>query len=63
MSLLFFRSVTFTELLDFVAALGGGFGGLVVAAAGGDSDGNFFPLGGFELASFEGVPFFLVGLD
>ena len=60
---LFFGAVAFTELFDFVAALGGGFGGLVVVASGGDGDGDFLPLGSFELAALEGVPFFLVSLD
>ena len=59
---LFFGAVAFTELFDFVAALGGGFGGLVVVASGGDGDGDFLPLGSFELAALEGVPFFLVSL-
>lgn len=47
-----------------MAALGRGFGGVVVkAAAGSDGDGDFFPLGGFELATFEGVPLLLVRTD
>lgn len=46
-----------------MTALGGGFGGDIIAAAGGNGDGNFLPLAGFELAFFERVPFFLVGLD
>lgn len=46
-----------------MTALGGGFGGNIVATAGGNGDGNFLPLAGFELALFKGVPLFLVGLD
>lgn len=46
-----------------MAALGGGFGGDIVATAGGDGRGNFLPLVSFELAFFERVPFILVGLD
>lgn len=46
-----------------MAALSGGFGGLIEAAAGSDGDGDFLPLEGLELAFFEGVPFLLVSLD
>ena len=65
-ALLRFGAVALAELLDFVAALKGGLGGgfgVVVTATGGDSDGDFFPIGSFELAAFERVPFFLVSLD
>lgn len=55
--------VPLAELLDLVAALDGGLGGVVVAAAGGDSDGDLLPLGGLERAPLEGVPSLLVGLD
>ena len=60
---LLFGAVAFAELFDFVAALGGGFRGLVEIAAGGDGNGDFFPLGSFELAALEGVPFFLVSAN
>lgn len=60
---LFLSAESLAELLELVAALDGGFGGFVVAAAGGDGDGDFFPLVGLELTALEEVPFFLVGLD
>lgn len=56
-------AVAFAELFYFVAALGGGFGGAVVVGEGSDGDGDFFPLGSFELAALERVPFLLVSLD
>lgn len=56
-------AVAFAELFDLVAALRGGFGGGGEAAAGGDLGGDFLPLGSFELATVEGVPFVLVGGD
>lgn len=55
--------VALSELLDLVAALDGGLVGVVVAAAGGDGDGDLLPLGGPERAPLEGVPTLLVGLD
>lgn len=55
--------VSLAELLDLVAALDGSLGGVVVAAAGGDSDRDFLPLAGLKRAPLEGVPSLLVGLD
>lgn len=46
-----------------MAALGGGFGGNIIAAAGGDGGRNVLPLVGFKLAFLERIPFFLVSLD
>ena len=60
---LLFGAVAFAELLDFVAELGGEFSGLVEIAASGDGNGDFFPLGIFELAALEGVPFILVSTN
>lgn len=63
---LLFGSEALAELLHLVAALDGGFSGVMgefVAAAGSDGEGNLVPLIGFELAAFEGVPFLLVSLD
>ena len=48
-------AVTLAELLDLVATLEGGLGGrfgVIVAATGGDSYGDLFPIGSFELAAF-----------
>lgn len=55
--------VALAELLDLVAALSGGLGELVEAAASGDGYGDLLPLAGLELAAIEGVPLLLVGLD
>ncbi|VFR00613.1 unnamed protein product [Cuscuta campestris] len=56
-------SVALPELLDLVAALRGGFGELVEAAAGRDGDGHLLPLVGLERAAIQRVPFLSVSLD
>lgn len=59
-------AITLAELLDLVAALEGSLGGelvVVVAAASGDSDGDFLPLRGLKLAAPQGIPLLLIGLD
>lgn len=56
-------AVALSKLFDFVAALGGSLGGWIAAGAGSNRSGNFFPLVGLELATVEGVPFLLVGID
>lgn len=58
-----FGTITFAKLLDLVAALSGGLGGLVETAEGGDGDGDFLPLRGLELAALERVPLLLVCPD
>ena len=58
-----FGAVEFAKLFNFVAALGGEFRGLVEIAVGGDGNDDFFPLGSFELAMLERVPFFLVSTN
>ena len=58
-----FGAVGFAKLFNFVAALGGKFRGLVEIAVGGDGNDDFFPLGSFELAMLERVPFFLVSTN
>lgn len=55
--------VPLAEFLDLVAALDGGLGGVVVAAACGDGHGDLLPLAGLERAPLVCVPFFLVGFD
>lgn len=62
---MFFRAETLAELLHLVTTLDGGFRWIevAVAATGGDGDGDFLPLVGLQLASFERVPFVLVGVD
>lgn len=62
---MFLGAETLAELLHLVATLGGCFRWIevAVAATGGDSDGDFLPLAGLQLASFERVPFLLVGVD
>lgn len=56
-------AVALAELLHLVAALEGGLGESVAAAAVGDDYGDLFPLGGAEWAPLEGVPLFLVCPD
>lgn len=56
-------AVSLPEFFDLMAALSGGFGGLIVATTSGHGDGNFLPLISLQLALLEGVPFFLVGLN
>lgn len=55
--------ISLPELLDLVAALSGGLGKLVEAAACGDGNSHLLPLAGLELAAIEGVPLLLVRLD
>lgn len=58
-----FDAVSLTELLELVAALGGGPGRVIVAAASSDGDGDLLPLAELERSALEGVPFLLVGSD
>lgn len=57
-----FGSVALAEFFHLVTALECGLGRVieVVAATGGDDDGDFFPLAATEWAPLEGVPLLLV---
>ena len=63
--LLLLGTVALAELFHLVAALEGGLSGVgeVIAAAGGDNDGDLLPLVVAEWAPLKGIPLLLVGAD